>query len=373
MEYIIKVIKKFLQNTFKKIFYSIFKIFYGEIATSIKVNEDNRIKLKNICLEENLNYKIYFIKESRLYTDRIHDTAIIIDNKIVDGPSFQLRKNLANSKVNENIVFEKGTARIVRKLNGSVMSLLTGGGGNSNYWHWLFDVLPRLKICEKVKNLESINYFLFPGLEEKFQKETLKILGFPEEKLLSSKNYRHIKANEIIVSDHPYMFTNDPHSDAQKIPLWIIKWLKEKFLKNHRKLEPNNLKKIYIDRSDSKSNIAHLRTLKNENEVRAFLLGKGFSLIRLSELSFSNQVKLFNDAECIVGLHGSGFANLPFCEPKTKVIEFRNFTSGPIIGNIAKKINLNYSSIVADNKDTKFGIQQGHIHVSIEQLAKLIN
>ena len=74
-----------------------------------------------------------------------------------------------------------------------------------------------------------------------------------------------------------------------------------------------------------------------------------------------------------MGLHGSGFANLPFCEPQTKVVEFRNFTSGPIIENIAKKINLNYNSIISENKDARFGIQQGHIHVPISQLANLIN
>ena len=43
-----------------------------------------------------------------------------------------------------NIVFKKGTPRKLTNLNGSVLSLLTGGGGNNNYWHWLFDVLRRI-------------------------------------------------------------------------------------------------------------------------------------------------------------------------------------------------------------------------------------
>ena len=30
----------------------------------------------------------------------------------------------------------------------NVLSLLTGGGGNDNYWHWMFDVLPRIKLSE---------------------------------------------------------------------------------------------------------------------------------------------------------------------------------------------------------------------------------
>ena len=54
--------------------------------------------------------------------------------------------------MSENIVFQKGTPKLKKKLKGSVFSLLTGGGGNENYWHWLFDVLPRFKILENQYN-----------------------------------------------------------------------------------------------------------------------------------------------------------------------------------------------------------------------------
>jgi len=367
------VIRKFLQNIFKKIFYSLFSLVYGKIKKSVKSGEDNRIKLETVKIIQDFSYKVYLVKNARLYTDRIQDTAIIIDNKIIEGASFQLRKNNANSKVNENIVFQKGTPRILKKLNGSVLSLLTGGGGNNNYWHWMYDVLPRLKICEKLKNLQSIDYFLLPDSKQNFQKETLRFLGFAEDKILSSEKYRHIKANEIIVTDHPYMFTDDPHIDAQKVPNWIMDWLKEKFLINSKKSQLSFPKKIYIDRSDSKSNVAHLRTVKNEKEIQKFLTDKSFETIKLSDLSFDDQVQLFNNADFIIGLHGSGFANIPFCKPNTRIIEFRNSTSGPIIENIAKKINLNYSSIIVDTQNTKFGIQQGHIHVPVEKLAKLLD
>ena len=53
------------------------------------------------------------------------------------------------SKIEDNIVLKKGTPRFKKKIKGKVFSLLTGGGGNENYFHWLFDVLPRLKILQK--------------------------------------------------------------------------------------------------------------------------------------------------------------------------------------------------------------------------------
>ena len=77
---------------------------------------------------------------------------------------YERDSKMYNSKIEDNVVFTKGTPRILRNLKGRVLSLLTGGGGNDNYWHWLFDVLPRLDLCNKYINLEEINYFLLPNL-----------------------------------------------------------------------------------------------------------------------------------------------------------------------------------------------------------------
>ena len=173
------MIKKFLQKIFKSISYEIFFRIYGKIEKSICSSEDKRIEVKTINIDENLSYRIFSINNGRLYTDRIHDTAVLLDNKIIKEPSFQLRykgPKIYNSEINENVVFKKGTPKKLKELNGSVLSLLTGGGGNKNYWHWLFDVLPRLGLCSKNLSLNDIDYFLLPSHIEKFQIESLDCL-----------------------------------------------------------------------------------------------------------------------------------------------------------------------------------------------------
>ena len=67
--------------------------------------------------------------------------------------------------------------------------MLTGGAGNDNYFHWVFDVLPRIKICQQILNIDEIDYFLLPDLEK--ISESLDNLNIPKEKRLSSKYYRH--------------------------------------------------------------------------------------------------------------------------------------------------------------------------------------
>ena len=64
-----------------------------------------------------------------MYTDTIHDTALIKENKIIEGPSFQLRNNYNTDCLN-NSVIKNGTLRLRKKVKGTVLSLLTGGGGN---------------------------------------------------------------------------------------------------------------------------------------------------------------------------------------------------------------------------------------------------
>ena len=363
-------IKKKLLTIIKSIGYSIYFLLYGRIKGIIKSDYHKSIDTTKLILDKNYLYKIFKIKNSRIYTDTVTDTAFIVENKIIEGPSFQHR-NPKNGDISENIVFQKGTPKIKKKIKGSVFSLLTGGGGNANYWHWLFDVLPRVKILESKMNLSDIDFFLFPDLKEKFQKESLDALKIPEEKRLSSRIYRHIQTDLGIAVDHPYVIKNNPSKEIQNLPNWILNYLREKFLNTKHTKKFSD--KFYIDRRDSKSNHSHLRKIINEKEVKEFLVNEGFSIIALSDLSFKDQINLFQNASHIVGLHGAGFANLTFCNSGTKILELKPATAGPVCGNLAQKINLDYKEISILPSKYSNNNQQGLITVPLNLLEKKIS
>ena len=365
-------IKKKIQSIFKNIGYSLSKAFYGHIKGVIESKNNPSIEITEKTLEKDYLYKIYIIKHCKLYTDTVNDAAFIIKDKIIDGPSYQFRsekfQGVKNSDISQNIVFKKGTPRIKTKINGTVFSLLTGGAGNSNYCHWLFDVLPRFKILENQYNFNDIDYFLFPDTKERFQKETLDLLNIPKSKILSSKDFRHIEAKQIITVDHPYVLKNNPTAEIQNIPSWILKYLNEKFIPKYKEIKLP--KKIYIDRKDSKSNHRHLRKIINEKEVKNYLIKKGFSIIALSELSFLDQINLFSNAKQIIGLHGAGFANLVFCKPETLALEVKSEVAAPVIGNLAKKLGLKFKEMSIKPEKNPNNDQQGLIYVSIKDLEK---
>ena len=91
----------------------------------------------------------------------------------------------------------------------------------------------------------------------------------------------------------------------------------------------------------------------------------------LSNYSFKDQVKMFNNAKLVVGLHGSGFANLVFSKPRTKVIELSSKYSGNAVHYLAKKCQLNYNKIV-DSSSQSIKHQDNPVMIDLEKLKKLI-
>ncbi len=359
--------RKILQNYFKSVSYKFFKTIYGSVKGKTSHLDNENIVLTETKIDGTI-YKIYNCKNSSLYTDRIHDTALLNCGKIVDGPSFQLRENV-NVDCMHNSVFNKGTPRFRKKIKNTVISFLTGGGGNSNYWHWLFDVLPRFNILNN--KISKNSFYLFPDINMKFQKESLDLLNIPVNKRLSSRKFRHLFSKEIIVTSHPYTILNDPNLDSLNIPDWISEFLRSIF--QIKAIKNSNIKdfpkKIYINRKDATS----LRYIINNNEVENVLKENGFTSLTLSDFSFSDQVKIFNNAEKIIGLHGAGFANIIFCKPGCKIIEIKPSSAGDVIKNLAKSNNHIYYDLSVTPKTINFNDQSGDIEINLQELKNKLN
>ena len=357
---------------FKKFGYGLFKLIYGKIKDfeAAKDNSSSQVKLSKI--NNSYKYQVYFTNNSRLYTDTINDTAIIQNNKILQGPSFQIR-NTKFENIKENIVFEKGTPRLKKKFKGKVLSLLTGGAGNRNYFHWLFDVLPRIEIVKNIINLNDIDFFLIPNLSYKFQRETLDLINIPSNKRISSLKNRHIECDQIIVSDHPYVIKNNASKEIQDIPIWILSWLRKTLSKDINLKDNNFPDKVYLDRSDASPNIKKLRKIINEEEVVAELKEKNFKIIQLSNYSFLDQMKIFYNVKTLVGLHGAGFANVIFSQKDLRVLEIKPIGAAKMIENLVKKCEVNYNSMSITPEQHHSDNQMGHVRVDINELKEKLN
>jgi capsular polysaccharide biosynthesis protein len=363
------MIKKKLQYIFKRFFQLVFQLIYGKIVYKENnlIDEDIKMSLlegSKIKKFDNTKYTVYEIKNGIVYNDHVENVAIINKNKILDKISYQqIRGKLCESKFSN--IINKGTPRIKRRIKGNLLILSQGASGNDNYFHWLFDILPKIKIFSELYDLNNLDNLYFSKLKS-YQKNILKIMNLNNLNIIDSKMYRHVQADKIYALEHPWYNKGYILEEVNNIPKWIIEWLRETFLTKRERFNSNE--KIYVDRSESRFN--HCQIINN-NEVSTFLESKGFTKYKVGQLPFQKQIHLFKNAKVVVGAHGAAFANLVFCEPGTKVIEMKPENHPNFINKkISEFINLNYRLIETPILKNK---ERGDMIVNLDQLDKILD
>ena len=353
------MVGKKLQFIYKFIISKLFQIIYGKI---VFLNQhDNDVKLKEVNKEES-NYKFIEINNGRIFTDYIEHVAIINKNQIMDFVSYQQVKGVFKDPT-FNVVIKKGTPKFKKKFNGKVFSLVQGASGNSNYFHWMFDILPRLIILEKYYNLNDINFFYCPQIKP-WQLSTLSVFNIGADKLINSNLHRHIQADKILAVSHPWYSKGLILNEAKNLPRWIINEINLKFGKYGKKFKCND--KIFIDRRESKYN--HCQII-NDEEIKTYLRRKGFTVYRVGELNFFEQIYLFQNAKIVIGAHGAAFTNLIFCKEDTKVLDIipENHPN-TVDETIAKVKNLNFR-FIRTKELTEKEKDNGDIFLTIDEMA----
>lgn len=175
----------------------------------------------------------------------------------------------------------------------------------NNYYHWIFDVLPRIHIYNKYR--EMIDCYVVPDDLSNYQKETLEMAGL--------SNFLNISKNEKLYFNN-FLIASLPGS-LGAYPDWSIKFLREEVMAHASPIHSMSLpRRIYIQRSDSAG-----RVVMNKKDVDEVLDDYGITKVLLEDYSVSEQIRLFQDAELVLGPHGAGFANMVFSGEQTGLIE----------------------------------------------------
>lgn len=292
---------------------------------------------------------------------------------------------------NESLQYSKNECRkwpagSPQKIKGKVVVLTTLY--NNTYFHWIHDVLPRLNLIDQ----NHIEYdWIYAPYNQPFMKESLSFWGIDSSKIIQPLlNNVYIEADELIVpslvsvrtpEENDFVLTWVPldmyaqiwnfdlkkmslHYNTQdpnikipssfphniflkKTPLCSCYFNPDALRSLSQKLmpfaqEPTDLafKKIFILRNNVK-----LRKVINQDEIAELFKTQGFAAIDLAALSIAEQIALFKHAEIIAGVHGSGFANVLFCKPGTKIIDIFQNRSESCFFYLCQLCNLEYYAI----------------------------
>ncbi|WP_205369747.1 tetratricopeptide repeat protein [Thermoleptolyngbya sp. PKUAC-SCTB121] len=261
-------------------------------------------------------------------------------------------------------VFSSQKLPPIERLSGTVAVL--AGVSNNIYFHWMLDVLPRLKVLQDGEfNLNEIDYWLV-GDCHSWQQDSLHHLQIPSEKVLSVQEHLHIQADQLIIPSFP--------GAAAWPQAWVCDWLKSSFL-HSQTLAPDLPKRLYLSRQKTRD-----RRIINEESVVKLLESQGFATVYLETCTIAEQAQLFYNAELIVSPHGSGLTNLAFCRPGTQVVElFSPNYVYPCYWYLSNLIGLDYAYLLGEVPAGHFWqsllyplVRVEDIFVNLDALAQMV-
>jgi capsular polysaccharide biosynthesis protein len=239
---------------------------------------------------------------ARVYGDA--GDVVTRDNVLMADISFR-RPTLMWEERAEHPLLEQDSLPETQNLRGTY-ALVTALYAGSNYYHWLYNALPRLLLLKQAGiQFDRLDGILLNQIEMPAISEVLSVMGIPPSSLVQMNRAAAFKVETLwvmpalIATGHRRRFVCD--------------WLREHFLPRN----PSTARRrLYISRAD-----AGERRMANEDELLEILAPLGFETFCLGQRSVAEQAALFAQAEIVVAPQGAGLSNLVFCAPGTRVIE----------------------------------------------------
>jgi hypothetical protein len=235
---------------------------------------------------------------------------------------------------------------------------------NKNYHHWLVDTLTRIEGIEYYQEQTGIKPTLIVESSlTPVQIESLKLLGYGLDDCIRW-NVSKIKVKRLVV---PSFRRNERVSPQACI------WLRQRLLSQLSDITSERLSfspKIFISRRQ-----AAFRRVINEDEILRALAPLGFVSYVLEEMSFSNQVRLFSQAEIIVTPHGAGLTNMIFSQNPTTIELFgpRNIYNNVDFFALSQSLGFKYGFLRCESPPMDRRKEDSDMIVDTTELLSLIH
>lgn len=220
---------------------------------------------------------------------------------------------------------------------------------DEGYPHWLLEALPRLIGLANFPP-DEITVLVSRDLTP-IQRETLSALGFGRYQF-QPINDSHLQVELL----HFPSYAGEPGNAHP----WACAWLRDKLI--GRQVPSSRPRRIYVTRR-----LAQRRRILNEHELAPLLERHGFEFVEAERLSFSEQMHLFSQAECVVAPHGAGLANLIFSPAGCRVLEIFDPAHVRVMYYaLADALKQHYFYIFAETVDRKHGHgSSGHADIFV--------
>lgn len=235
------------------------------------------------------------------------------------------------------------------KLQGNVALTSTRWSGD-NYYHWMFEELPRFYLLKKSGT--KVEKFISNFKDYSYQLCSLQAIGVHRELIISSSDSYGFLVDNLIV---PY----SPYFDCGYVSTWVCDFLRETFLEKSNSRD-FGYKRIYITRG-----MVQHRKVINEDKLIELLKSYDFKILDMGRYDIYEQANIFNGADIIIGMHGAALSNTVFCKPGAKLVEIFNPLYMPTMyWGIASQVGVDYYCSMGNHIDTHFNETASEILLS---------
>ncbi|MBW8780582.1 MAG: DUF563 domain-containing protein [Verrucomicrobia bacterium] len=234
------------------------------------------------------------------------------------GKSFEEHWLLTYKKIRPPVVLE-GTVAVIATTLGA------------GYCHWLLEELPRLLALDDAGCGTIIAHTRQP-----FSQDALKLHGF-RGRVLEPGRSSHFACEHLLIPS----LNGEPGCPTREGLRRVVE-----FTEAVRGAAGRG-ERLYISREK-----AGRRRVLNEAALWPVLQAQGFQKTHLEDLSWEEQIAAFREAKIVVAPHGAGLANLTFCQPGTRVVEFFNRVYfNPCFWRLAALAGLDYRPVVTSGPE----------------------
>lgn len=193
----------------------------------------------------------------------------------------------------------------------------------NNFSHWITEVLTRFHALDQHPELHGTTLLIPPGLYPQ-QIETISLMAKENYPIHTLQAGRTLKVKNLIFPSTPIgHFKNRRKPNDPPLPAEAT-FQPDAILHVRRCIHDaipgsgGKGRKLWISR---RTKTAYRRFL-NEDEIEQIFKKHGFESVQPEKLSFSEQVRLFSEADVIAGGTGAGMANMIFARENATILIF---------------------------------------------------
>jgi hypothetical protein len=272
-----------------------------------------------------------------------HSSAVVTAEHIV-LPDYYYENRKRISPLSQKIKVANGKCGIIdtRVKESLPVGIAIFGNGSSNYYHWLIEILPAAFLSQRLGDEFQSYPFLVPEEYEKYSsfRDSLEVFRAGRS-VISMRSDRQYHIDDLVIIDSPvhgpfnlptgiWPEVNDYSQNTS-----VLTAFRENILNALAVSSTTSEQKIFLARGNTRRNY-------NQDELIEIAKSFGFEVVFPENLTFLEQLQLFQSASIVVGASGAAWANMLFCKAGSRGLtwvfpEYRGFCA---YSNLAKIVGL---------------------------------